>query len=102
MTEVEIFIPQLDNVGKLHSRAAVDSWHDKLNATFGGFSRIGSADGEWLDGVKVYRDTSLRYVVAVGGILRDSAKLESVIGFAKVAFDRRAIYVRYLGLSETL
>ncbi len=102
MFEVQILIPQWDNDNWAFSQALFDQFEAKALEQFGGYSRQTALLGAWKNSAgRVYQDCSRVYIVACQNLTEGhSARLLAIE--AKDIFHQEAIYIRYLGLSETV
>lgn len=102
MIVVEILIPLTSNEGAVFTADHHVAFEAHLIATFGGYSLLpGTVRGGWeADGV-VYSDETRVYAVAIASITA-GGKVGEVVEVAKVHYGQLAIFVRYLGLAETL
>lgn len=102
MFTVSFLIPAADNDGRVFTSSEVAAFEADLIALFGGFSReTAPVVGGWAHDGRIYRDTSSRFVVALGSIA-DGGKVAQAVEAAKARFAQEAIFVQYLGLSEIL
>ena len=98
-----MFIPTVGNDGVPFEARDFKAFEAAAVRLFGGVTRLpGLATGSWLDETeKLFRDRSRQYLVAMGS-LTEGDKLAQLVRFAKEHFAQKAIYVRYLGLSEII
>jgi hypothetical protein len=103
MIEVSILVPVSDNSGVAYTATTDDAFGAELARLFNGFSRLpGTVAGGWFDAAGTYYpDESRVYVVALESI-GDGGKVQQAAEAAKTIYAQKAIYVRYLGLSEIL
>lgn len=102
MFEVQILIPTKSNEKVFFSAEHHAAFETFASNLFGGITRLPSAAaGAWVDGGKLYQDTTLVYVVAVPSITR-GADVAALVEFVKAHYAQLAVYIRYLGLSEIL
>ena len=102
MVEVVVFIPLASNEGATFTPSHHAAFEAALLDRFGGFSKLTTVEGAWVDGGTRYVDHLTPYVVAVDGLLAKAPGLLEIIAFAKAHYGQLAIYVRYLGQSEVL
>jgi hypothetical protein len=102
MIEATILIPMADNDGQTFSTSHHRQFEQVLLEYFGGFSRLpGDVQGNWIeDGVR-YTDTLIAYAVAFPSI-GDGWKVVAAAEFARDHYKQLAVFVRYLGLAETI
>lgn len=102
MIELTFLIPVASNEAVTFTPKHHAQFEAVLIDHFDGFTRLpGEVVGGWSDGETVFHDTTIAYVVAIVSIV-DGTKVATVVAFAKVHYAQKAIYVRYLGLSEVL
>lgn len=102
MILIEIFIPLAGNDGETFTGEHHAAFEAVLADLFGGFSRLpGTVAGGWSDAGRLYRDDLVIYVVGIRSIV-DGAKVGEAVTVAKAHYAQLAIFVRYLGLAETL
>lgn len=102
MIEVQVLIPLFSNEGSKFTA----EWHLRFEARavalFNGVTLLPSvATGAWVEAGKVYHDRTRVYMVALDSIVRGD-RVGELVAFAKIHYDQRMIYVRYLGVSEIL
>lgn len=101
MIEVTLYVPVSDNNGKKFSTQHVDRFESFAVKLLGGLTRIGTVDGMWVDEGRVYTDHSVAYTFALTSIT-DGSKVAELTAYANRHFRQKAVYIRYLGLSEIL
>lgn len=102
MFEVQILIPQWDNNGKAFPQARFDRFEEKAVDWLGGYSRQMGISGAWKnDEGRFFHDSSRVYIVGCKG-LADAHEAFVLAAYARGLFEQEAIYIRYLGLSETV
>lgn len=102
--EVQILIPVRDNEGVPFDPAHDAVFEAHLANHFGGFTKLpAEAGGGWVDKDKrYYPDATRIIVVAVDGLISGGEALRLAVKVAKAHYRQKAIYLRYLGLSEVL
>lgn len=102
MFEVQILVPMWDNDGAAFPQELFDRFEEEAMTQFGGFSRHPNISGGWTNPEgKVFSDCSRVYAVACKDLTEGhSARL--LASWAKWTFSQEAIYIRYLGLAETV
>lgn len=102
MFEVQILIPVADNSGHAFTASHHVAFESFAANLFGGITRLPRLTiGVWVEALVVYNDRCRVYVVAIGSIV-DGGKVGQLAQFAKVHYQQKAIYVRYLTLSEVI
>jgi hypothetical protein len=101
MFEITILIPVADNHGARFDPEHHATWETFLAETFGGFSCTGETTGGWLDGGRLYRDTTRVYVVAVDG-LASAGRAVDAARWACLHYRQEAVFLRYLGQAEVV
>src|SRR5690349_12247677 len=103
MVEVQILIPVASNEGATFGAAHHRAFEAFLIERFGGFTRLpGNAAGGWADPTgRVYRDSTVIYMVAVTGLVGNDG-LRATADFAKAHYSQKAVLLRYLGIAEIL
>lgn len=100
MVEVIILIPLAGNDGQEFSAPHFEAFESHLADNFGGFSRLpGEILGVWVNEGDRYADRLVGYLVALQSIT-EGGKLLDTVEVAKWIFEQKAIYLRYLGISE--
>lgn len=102
MFEVQILIPVASNAGQTFDPAHHTAFEAVAVALFGGITLLpAEAAGAWVEATVVYHDQTRIYMVSLKSI-GDGGKVAELVAFAKVHYDQKAIYIRYLGLNEIL
>ncbi len=101
MFEITILIPVCDNSGVRFESEHHAGFEHVLAESFGGFTCTGEASGGWLDGGRLYRDSTRVYVIAVDG-LAGASRAVDVARFACAHYRQEAIFLRYLGQAEVI
>lgn len=102
MIIVEIFIPLASNDGETFSGEHHAAFEAVLADLFGGFSRLpGKVAGGWAHEGRLYSDDLVVYLVGLRSLV-DGGKVGQAAAVAKAHYGQLAIFVRYLGLAETL
>lgn len=103
MITIEILIPLFSNDGDEFVVGHHTAFEAEIIATFGGFSVLpGVVLGGWESEGIVYLDKTRVYVVAVTSLVVEGEKVVRLVEFAKVHYDQKAIFIRYLGMAEIL
>jgi hypothetical protein len=103
MIEVQILIPEQSNEGGTFEAGHHAAFEAVVLAALGGITRMPEgAVGSWLnDAGERFDDATRVYVIALKSI-GQGGTLAGVVAFAKAHYRQQAIYIRYLGVSETL
>ena len=95
MIKAQFLVPTHDNEGNPFSRRQWQALHERLDATFNGFSRRNGVHGQW----EGYRDLSREYTVALPGWLH-VPRLLALVQWVRVEFKQEAIYIEIQGVPE--
>lgn len=102
MFEITLLIPLTDNDNKRFNRKHHSLFESFVVERFGGLTLYGEGiTGSWLDGGRLYTDTSRHYGIGIRSIT-EGALVGEVIDFAKAHYEQEAIFIRYLGVVEIL
>lgn len=102
MIEIQILIPTADNQGRPFAGEHHAAFEAAAVEIIGGITRLPrTAVGLWAEAGRVYADRSRLYVVSIASIA-DGGKVRLLAEWVRHHYDQRAVYIRYLGLSEVL
>jgi hypothetical protein len=102
MFELMVLVPVVSNDGIAFAAEDFTAFEAFVIDRFGGVTLYPSnVVGSWADAGRVYRDNSRVYGIAVRSLTQGGLVAE-VVQYAKVAFDQKAIFIRYLTVVEIL
>lgn len=100
MVEFKVLVPVASNEGRKFSVEHNRRFEARARELFGGWSKTGPVEGEWVDGDRVvYSDTSTEYRIAVPSVL-DASRVREFIIFAAKHYAQKAMYFTVLGVTE--
>lgn len=102
MIEVTVLIPVRDNAGVIFDAETHLQFEGFVVERCGGFTQYPlHSVGAWQFAGLLYRDDARIYIIAFKSIT-ETAHIGAVAAMAKAIYRQKAIYIRYLGLSEEL
>lgn len=91
-------VPIRDNQGRAFPKRAWRELEDQLRA-FGGFTRLGLVEGEWVDATgQIYRDRSRQYSSVLS--VRNLAAWLAIVTWTQERSRQEAMYIEIAGQPE--